>query len=68
MEVYFGGQFQALVRARVADSFGAARARQIVFCNIPIGQIEPTLWYGSEKLIESGDLFFGDTQPMIWYA
>ena len=68
MEFYFRGQFQALVRARVANSFGAARARQIVFYNIPIGQVEPTVWYASEKLIESGDLFFGDTQPMIWYA
>ena len=68
LEVYFGGRFQALVIARVATSFGVAEARQSVFCNIPIGQEEPTVWYGSERLIESGDWFFEDAQPIIWYA
>ena len=68
METSFGGRFEARVIARVATSFGVAEARQIVSCIIPIGQLNRTLWYGSKGLIESGDWFFGDARPIIWYA
>ena len=68
MEVYFGERFQTLVIAPLATKFGVAQARQSVLCIIPIGEVESTVWYGPERLIESGDWFFGDTQPITWYA